>query len=379
MKILFLGRALLPSKHSLDVLTPEVYRYIEDAKTNPNAKHPIDMIVPSIPYSGRRYFSLAFALGKIADVKFYGPGFPDYEESWRPGLGEIDVEKVIERLYPNDYPDVVIQLSPCNVEGLFGSWSNFDKVKCLRVMWAADFHNDVSHPGVPEMMKKGHWHIIVKSWDVRNLTEYSRLVQRCEVQMEWLPFSIDPEVFKDYQLPKIYDVINLGTFAGCYPLRLKIHEILNPMREEIKYMYYKDFLKSKEYTDRGLMTDEYAEIMNKSKIFATCTSSFKYPSMKLLEIMACNTLLVCDKPYDAEELGLEAGVNYVEIGTDIWPDQHGTKPIKVDEFMNLINFYLENPDEASRIARNGYELAYSKHTNQIRAEQFLEILSKHLR
>lgn len=368
MKILFLGRALLPSKPSLEVLTPEVYNYIQESIRDPNARVSATILLPGAPYSGRRYFSLAFALGKIADVKFYGPGFPDYEEAWRPGFGEIDVEKVIERLYPNDYPDVVIQLSIANPEGLFRHWSNFDKVRCLRVLWAADFHNDVSHQGVGDMMTNGHWHLIIKSWDVKNLTRYSGLVQRCGVQMEWLPFSIDPEVFKDYQLPKIYDVINMGTFAGCYPLRLKIHDLLNPMRGEINYICGEDFLKLG-YPSMGVMTDEFAEIINKGKMFATCTSSFKYPGMKLLEIMACNTLLVCDKPYDAEELGLEAGVNYVEI-------EVGFSKAKI---LEVIKFYLTHPEETSRIAHKGYELVHSMHTNQIRAEQFLEILSRHLR
>ena len=378
MKILILGRALLPSKLSSD-LTPEVYNYIEESIKDPaNARFSSTVLLPGAPYSGRRYFALAFALGKIADVKFYGPGFPEYIESWPPSLGEIDVVKVIKRLYPNDYPDVVMQLSPTNVEGLFGYWLNFDKAGCLRVLWAADFHNDVSHPGVDSLMKNGHWHLIVKSWDVKNLTMYSRLVQKFGIPMEWLPFSIDPAVFKDYHLPKIYDVLNLGTFAGCYPLRLKIHDALKS-RGDIKYICGEDFL-AQGYPSMGIMTDEFAEIINKSKIFTTCTSTFKYPGLKLFEIMACNSLLMCDRPYDAEELGLEDRVNYVEVNSDIWSgiDKHGNSTFGEGNFSDLIKFYLKN-DEAGRIARKGYELVHSRHTNQIRAKEFLDILSRHLR
>ena len=376
MKILFLGRALLPSTPSLGNLPEEVYRYIEDSYKG-KVRFPAGMLIPSAPYSGRRYFSLAFALSKYADVKFYGPGYPDYRESWMPTYDEIDVPNAISRIYQGDYPDVVIQTSPANPEGLFKSWANFEHVKCLRVLWAADFHNDVSHPGVDSMLRSHYWDLVVKSWDIKNLTQYSKKVIETGIPMEWLPFSIDPEVFKDYNLihEKIYDVINMGTFASShYPLRQAIHNLLDPRRANLRYICGYDFV-TPENQIAGVMTDEYAKIINRGKMYTTCTSSFKYPGMKLLEIMACNTLLVCDKPLDADELGFEAGHNYVEIGSDIW----SRFTLNDTKFLDLINFYLTHPEEAVRIARNGYILVHARHTNDIRAKEFIALLSKHLK
>lgn len=372
MKILILGRALLPSAPSLGNLPLDVYHYIEESQRSPEGEttFPAGKLTPSAPYAGRRYFALAFELAKVADVKFYGPGYPGYAESWMPTWNEIDVEAVISRLYPGDYPDAVIQLSPCNPEGLFGSWVNFEKARCLRVLWAADFHNDIGHPGVGRLLKAHAWDLVIKSWDVRNLTEWSRAVLEAGVAMEWLPFSFDPAVFRDYGLPKVYDVINMGTFAsGHYPIRQAIHEILNPRRGQIKYLCGYDFV-TKENSLAGVMTDEYARIINQGKMFATCTSSFKYFGLKLLEIMACNTLLLCDTPIDAEEMGLRPSVNYVSL-ENRWLD--------APKFLELVNFYLAHPEEAARIARNGYELVHSRHINEIRAKEFLSILEKHRR
>jgi hypothetical protein len=367
---------------SLGNLPPNIYKYIEESYRG-EVRFPAGMLIPGAPYSGRRYFALAYALAKVADVKFYGPGYPDYRENWLPTYNEmINVEDVIARLYPRDYPDAVIQLSPTNPEGLFGSWVNFEKARCLRVLWAADFHNDVSHPGVPELLKANTWDLVVKSWDVKNVTEYSRLVQATGVPMEWLPFSVDPEVFKDYGLPKVYDVINMGTFASShYPLRQAIHNILNPRRESIKYVCGYDFVTPTNQI-AGVLTDEYARIINQGKMYTTCTSSFKYFGLKLLEIMACNTLLVCDTPLDAEELGFKAGINYVEIDCAMWhfdPLRVGGSKLDEGKFLNLVNHYLSHPEDAARIARNGYELVHSRHTNEIRAKEFLSILSRHLK
>ena len=387
MKILILGRALLPSIPSLGNLPPEVYKNIEDSyKTDETVRFPVGMLIPGAPYSGRRYFALAFALAKIADVKFYGPGYPNYMESWLPTYGEIDVLDVIRRLYPNDYPDVVMQLSPCNAEGMISSFSNFEKVQCLRVLWAADFHNDVSEPTIQKQLAEHVWDLIIKSWDVNNLTQYSQRMVQLGIPMEWVPFSIDPDVFKDYELPKIYDVINMGSFnSSYYPLRVAMHEALVAHRDKIKYVCGYDFLTESNRV-AGVMTDEYARIINQGKLYTTCTSTFKYPGLKLFEIMGCNTLLISDTPYDADELGLKAGENYVQAGTDVWSQFNGQKdyPLNLenwlcdkDKFFALVSHYLTHSDEALRISKNGYNLVHSRHTNDIRSKEFLQILQRH--
>jgi hypothetical protein len=361
MKILILGRALLPSTPSLGNLPPDVLAHIE-ASYNDKVRFPTGLI-PSAPYAGRRYFALAFTLAKIADLKFYGPGYPEYKESWLPSRNEIDVLGVIKRVYDGDYPDAIIELSPANPEGLHGCWVNFEAVQCLRMLWAADFHNDIGHPGVIDEMRAGRWNLVIKSWDLHNRTEYSEKVQKTGVPMAWLPFSIDPNVFRDYQLKKVYDVINMGTFSSSYyPLRQAIHIRMMSVRDKIKYLCGYDFL-TEQNNLAGVMTDEYARIINQGRMYTTCTSTFKYAGMKLLEIMACNTLLLCDTPLDAEELGFKSLENYVEIDTN--------------NFMERITHYLNHQDEASQIAQNGYKLVHSRHTNEIRAKEFLDILSRY--
>ena len=58
----------------------------------------------------KTWHGMPYALSKYADVKFYGPGFEGCISSKDIRNGEkIDVLKIINKLYPNDYPDVIIR------------------------------------------------------------------------------------------------------------------------------------------------------------------------------------------------------------------------------------------------------------------------------
>ena len=297
------------------------------------------------------HFAVAYALSKYADVKYYGPGFPEFKEVNHGDT--IDVEDVIRRLYPSgDYPNAVIQMSPVNTEGLFWALRNFEKVKCLRVLWASDFHNDIGHPEVNAYMKGHGFDLVIKPVDAKNETQWSKDVESAGIPMEWIPQSIDPTLFYDRSLPKIYDVTNIGQCSpSYYPLRLKIHQYLIN-QSEIKYRH------------EWCWGEEYAKVINQSKIFATDTSTFRFAVMKLFEVMACNTLLLSDIPQDAEELGFKSGDTLLEITPD--------------NFMETFRYCLSHPEEVAPIAKRGYDLVHLRHTIDIRAKEFAEKLAKHL-
>jgi len=333
---------------------------------------------------------MPYALSKYADVKFYGPGFEGCTTNNEIRAGKkIDVLKVIENLYPNDYPDVVMQGDP-HMNGLFHALKNFQYAKCLRVIWLIDFHNATGSPNVFNYMDKMNVDVILKTVDLKNITEWGeKLRDRLEktgVKELAYPFSYDPEIFYDMKLEKKYDITNIGVMnPSNYPLRYKIHTFfgdgtferrhkksnqMNLTRDDLKY-HWSNY--------RG---KEYAEDINKSRIFITGCSSYNFPLQKFFEVMGCNTLLLCNTPIDAEELGFKPGVNFAEIKCAWKPPKRGiymtVENVNEEEFVEPIKYYLSYPDEAAEIAKRGHDLVHSRHTHEIRARETINKISKHL-
>jgi len=306
--------------------------------------------------------SMKAAFGRYFDVKYYGKGYPNYG-----GERRIDVLKVIEKFYLGDYPDVVLQTSPHLPSTHFYDMDNYEKANCLRVMWLADFHNDIGRKEVYEYLKAGNVDLVIKNYDVRNESEWGRKLIETGVPIEWCPFSIDPEIFHDMSQPKIYDVINLGQLTTQnYPFRWRVEQMLKS-QEDIKY--YKRSKKT-----QPVWGVDYAKLINQSRIMATDCSTYNFAVQKMFETMACNTLLICNTPRSAKELGFKPGLNYVHWGHE--PKQS----IDVDDemVMNTISYYLDNPDEAAKIALRGHELVHSRHTHDVRMKEFLSILEKYI-
>lgn len=327
------------------------------------------------------YISQIYALSRFADVKFYGPGFPNCPRiedlDWKTPL---DVPSIIHNLYGTDYPDAVIQSNPYyNIfrggEGMWPALKNFELAKCLRVIWIHDLQNTIP-PGcgaggsgmvsLLECIQQRKVDLVIKYWDINNETVWSKNLASTGVPVECCHFSIDPQVFFDRKLPKIYDVANIGVKdPTAYPLRRKIHEVLC-RQAQIRY-----------FPQEGdsCEGDTYVRIINQSKIFATCASRFIAPMQKMFEAMACNTLLMCNMPRDGKELGFEPNVNFGLI--DDYPSDPRDE-VKIEKFMEPIRFYLSHLDEAKEIAQRGHDLVHSRHTHGIRMKELVTKLSRYL-
>jgi hypothetical protein len=176
--------------------------------------------------------------------------------------------------------------------------------------------------------------------------------------------SVNPEIFKDYGFPKQYDVMLFGRLAETmYPLRVHFDRILRTQtdiryyqRGNPPYLFYEN-----DETEYGIpIRGAYARAINQSHIFLTCCTKYKIPVMKLFEALACKTLLMCDRPYGAEQLGLIDGETFVEVDEN--------------NFLEKIRYYLKKPDEMRRIAENGYRLAHTRHTVDKRAQELKGLL-----
>jgi glycosyltransferase involved in cell wall biosynthesis len=312
----------------------------------------------------------------IPDTVFYGPGFI---------YNNNRVPDIIKEVYGNTKPDAII----CYLSEEFQSKTlpkkfieRYNVPKKLQ-----SFPLGLGKVDVPKILiMLDFWHCTHTEWRRIILKNgFSAIFGACppiypaelfnkyfdsDLQkylcLRPLLSSINPQIFKDYGLPKQYDVMLFGRLAEfMYPLRVHFDKILRTQtdiryyqRGNPPYLFYDN-----DETEYGIpIRGAYAKAINQSHIFLTCCTKYKISVMKLFEALACKALLMCDKPYGAEQLGLIDGETFVEVDEN--------------NFLEKIRYYLKRPDEMKRITENGYRLAHARHTVEKRAVEFKELLEK---
>lgn len=186
-------------------------------------------------------------------------------------------------------------------------------------------------------------------------------------KFRWFPFSINSNVFKDWQLEKDIDFLLIGqvydrvkktgyrsmTAKGRYPFR---DEVLDKMRDVKGFVFHPH--PGHNAPVSALLNEKYAKELNRSKIFFTCGSKLKYPVLKYFEAPACKTLLLAEPVQDILDLGFKDGINFVAC------DQ--------SNFYEKAMYYLKNEKERIKITENGYRFIHDNHTDNVRAKKFVD-------
>jgi hypothetical protein len=159
------------------------------------------------------------------------------------------------------------------------------------------------------------------------------------------PWAVSTRMFYDLHQERIHNAYFSGVFGPIYPLRIV-------MRHHIP-------IDGKTYVadNKTFNHSQYLATLNKSKILAFDTGLFKFSVMKFFEGMACNTLVASNLPYDYKALGFEPNVTMVQLG--------------FRNFAEQLTYYIENESERKKIARNGMELIFKRHTKEARSKQLI--------
>jgi len=298
------------------------------------------------------------ALSKYADVKMYGPWYPEFHKlnpNWAPSLPQTaDVFQVIHELYGDGKPDVILMRDP-EGSGWAGEVPRIGEAQCLKVLWSVDIHKDAV-PHRFEQFKQMGIGLVLLSLDRELQTEGGQKWKSFGLPIEWYPMSIDPQYFRPLGIPKEYDVATCGSFAAShYPIRIACHNLA--LANGLRYF---DPTKSE-----PVLFEEYVKLINRTKMFFTCTSTYHYPILKFLEVFSCGTLFMVDTPIDADSMHFVPGWNYVEINAG--------------NFIEKVTYYLAHEDEAQKIAANGRETVLKYHTHDIRAQEVVGIIGKYLK
>ena len=317
-------------------------------------------------------------LAQYADVKIYSPpvqriveydSVPVKLPFMRPKKQKaiIPVMTDVEALARDVCPDVIIQF----VESIFPFLVNYEKAKCLRVLWFINGPNAaVTDPPVRKYIISKGADLIIKSVDKSNKLVTSQILKDLGTEVVWLPFSIDEDRFRNKMLNKVFDGANIGNLNPyTYLLRVKIYEFLLQQKNR--------------FPNSEVFGEQYVNAINQSKMFFTCTGKYRYPIMKFYEVPACRTLLASDEPIDAEHLGFKSEENYVSLEKAWYPNVTAPQYPNVEsewtfnkkEFGDLLNYYLDSAEERERLATNGEQLIRGRHTDKIRAEQLYSLFS----
>jgi spore maturation protein CgeB len=182
-----------------------------------------------------------------------------------------------------------------------------------------------------------------------------------------LPFACEPSVHRRVQLTKEEldkykcDICFVG---GCRLRRAQIISKLKKFDVRVYGPYWNLLPIFGIKTDTGIWGHEMVKAFNAAKIVLNIhvESDLDYkPNMRTFEATGSGSFLLTDRAYGLEKL--------FEIGREVVCYSN------VKELINLIEYYLDDDDERTKISTKGQNRAYREHTYEKRIKRILELVS----
>ncbi len=181
-------------------------------------------------------------------------------------------------------------------------------------------------------------------------------------RFRWLPHCVDPDVFRDYRLPKEIDLLMMGQIVPMYyPIRKAMLERFNG-KPGFVHRGHPGYVNIPDDDPRFFVGARYAQEINRAKIFLTCGSKWHVPVAKYFEAPACGSCLLAPGGADFPDLGFEDGKTFVEC--------------TIDNFEQRAVETLNDPGTLKRITKQGHEMIMDRHTASVRAGEFLALIKE---
>lgn len=159
------------------------------------------------------------------------------------------------------------------------------------------------------------------------------------------PNSIDDELYRDYNQPKIIPVLFTGSHSSLYPWRKRIQKLVSQYYPSLICPHL-GYLKSS--TSRMMYGEQYARTINASWFVPACGTMANEVVRKHFEIPGCKACLITERT-----LGLESA-GFIDMENCVFADE--------DDVLEKIDYLLENPEKLESIIDAGYNLVHSQHT-----------------
>lgn len=199
-------------------------------------------------------------------------------------------------------------------------------------------------------------------------------------KLRWLPWSINPNVMKDWELTKDIDSLLMGLVyvdedllgnrhtpkkippKGRYAFR---DAVFKQLKDDPAFTFYPHPGHRVQQSEDLIVNEKYAQMLNRSKLFYTCGSRDKLGGvavLKFFEAPASRTLLIAEENEDIKDLGFIDGENYVAC--------------RVEDINEKTKYYLSHDKERQRITDNGYQFIHQHHTNDHRAQSMVRYIKE---
>ena len=250
-------------------------------------------------HSGNMVYDMQ-AIQKGADTKIYGPGWPEYDTT--------DMPTIVKKLYGDDKPDVIYSYFTPNErvgdvymnhykipEHLRFFPSNFNGVKgVIKVFGISDFwartpqqfSNDLSG----NVFDYCFCCFTPPYSNSKDFYSFFDSKIREKIKFVAHPRCIDVECYKDYGIPKRYDVITLGSMCNFYPLRRAMHAYLS-QNYALMGITYKNYPHcGVNFGHNGFVREKYAQAINEAKMLVSCVGKYHLAFNNIFESYACGTV-----------------------------------------------------------------------------------------
>ena len=181
---------------------------------------------------------------------------------------------------------------------------------------------------------------------------------RPELTFIYLPWAIDPNVFRDLGKRRRYDIACLGALTeGKYPFRREVRAWLES-QSQLSYIRKKRI--------GGHDGELFNQALNTTRSAFTCASALRYTLMKYFEIPASGALLFAETTPEFTALGFRDGEHYVAVAPA--------------DFREKIMHYLRGAgrEQGEQIRHAGNRFVCEHHTWERRVQALLQDLALYL-
>ena len=305
-------------------------------------KHTYDTKMSRVRFHGMK------AISKVADVKWSGLNWPDWDNN-------LTVQQNIDKIYSGEaWPQLVIAYKPLELK----EFHRCSIPKCMRYneMWDKRWTSREIKESASNLIICHHLNDIPNYKDALPNVKFVN-VSHCA----------EKTFFKDWKEPKQCDVLLSGAVSRYYPFRQRLHHLIHSKLHSVvscKILSHPGG-DLKNLRSRSAILAEYSKEINRAKINLTCSSKFKYRLGKYIEIPMSGSLLAADLPDEDQDFFKQFMLVLSPSDSD-------------DTLVQKIVHYVKNDDERQKLVDKGIELN-RQYTQEDYARRFINEVETFLR